>query len=1406
MTPPGGPAAVYGFLYQILRTAEWALQIDLRAPRRNANNVTLIAEPRGSDLEIRSRKTRRVLQFKTREGRPWSLTDIVKNVLPGLYGAIDDEKADVHYEFVTNGSMGRWAEAREFFGALADRADALDATIKRFELGQKRHTERSLIDAIVHSLRQSKKVKKEARATTHRKVIHLLSRFEFTSTGDAYQAETNIRNLLAAYVMDDTRLDDKIGRLVKTVLGYAAKGNHAFRPDQLLLDAGIEGIAFTKLPLVRESVRRLTLADMRHVARYEPSLSVRPPYRWKPGHRLLAFSGESGQGKSWALADLAYDLMEHDREMLVVFTKSVGHLQTDLSQAVQRVSRDALGHLEPVTIEQLALKLRGLIPRLPDPWLTICLDDVSDASEIEAIADARLEEWGIRIAFNAFPRLTGHAALKRRGAIVVAVRDFSEDQLHEFLRRHEREWSAIPPDVRRTMHRPLLAELFVRQSNTWTVKVEYELYDAWWRRLSTERRQPEHPGDVAAMLALASDFRRGGEYPWSQSKLRGLGITSDEQLRLEAVGWLRPEPAGGARIWHDRLLNWAVAEAIAEEIPSVSDDEEKLAAVLRPYLADRAANTDRPHLSYVPMDVFWMAATRGILSPETLARVIRGLEENHYQRMKSLYGMLGSIGPAIMPALICRLVLSEHKEEQYSIETLVPRAALRALASSSDNVASDISMLLRHDSAAVREIGVRAGVQHPAGAHAPILWKLLVEHDAATEEAKDSRSHWRRERLFRALTLSAGQARDWLEQQIRGIEEDDRHAASLAWLLATLGDDDGRDLWLKIKSILFAKTPAYKPGGLIHCIQAFRDGFEVERLKAWLTSDANFAAQRALAALSVVAPDEALSFAKNSANAIREHVSSWWIPWLMLVRRDETLAVTKERMQGDARAAAWLEDMEHEVDSATAHALVGKLRAELTVFMQQDADQRRVSFAPIVDLLHKAAHVDVIDALATYAGSNAEQQIVAALERLPVVECDWLSDEAFDLRVILRRMSEEASSGATATANLRDGDPPLRQIRWAAAYPTPQVRDALHEFLKRSVATWDDRDHIPEHVTEAVRSLALIGDDEAVVDAVWTFGANVIDDDLAWLINDREPMDESLVERLLTALESDDPEKKVRAIGALNVSRRPDLVPLILEKACAADATDVMHWHGLRAARDLIRPGTELGPQIAALVRGEHAKVRHVLAELLFRSATSASRDLAYELAKKLPFDHVQDDHIVAKLVDQSERGREMAELLRPHLLPFPYQDLFHGRASLWVRIFPVLDSAELRQKAFDATLRPGFDQRLVIECIATFEPEAAFDLAASALRSDVKGREILPGYLLKFNGARVLNVVAPLLADEQVGVVRWAIGRVLRWAEDEAIPRRIREMSSDAKPAVRQAAYDCAGWRLDGFEDRELK
>jgi hypothetical protein len=137
-TGSGGAATCHGIWYQALWCVlQAATARVLRAGDSSSENETdlqLILEPSGGDALLERPDHRRVVQLKTRSGGTWSLKQVVQQVLPDLYQAVDlGNTGEVSYEFVTEGGMGQWGQVRRFFESLGGRlpAGASDAQFSK---------------------------------------------------------------------------------------------------------------------------------------------------------------------------------------------------------------------------------------------------------------------------------------------------------------------------------------------------------------------------------------------------------------------------------------------------------------------------------------------------------------------------------------------------------------------------------------------------------------------------------------------------------------------------------------------------------------------------------------------------------------------------------------------------------------------------------------------------------------------------------------------------------------------------------------------------------------------------------------------------------------------------------------------------------------------------------------------------------------------------------------------------------------------------------------------------------------------------------------------------------------------------------------------------------------------------
>ena len=91
--PAGGPATIYGILYQmlwcLLQAAKVHVEEFARIPETSIpDRARLVLEPEGGGGDIQQGPRVVQLKAKTDEG-PWSLQEVIAKVLPDLYRAVD---------------------------------------------------------------------------------------------------------------------------------------------------------------------------------------------------------------------------------------------------------------------------------------------------------------------------------------------------------------------------------------------------------------------------------------------------------------------------------------------------------------------------------------------------------------------------------------------------------------------------------------------------------------------------------------------------------------------------------------------------------------------------------------------------------------------------------------------------------------------------------------------------------------------------------------------------------------------------------------------------------------------------------------------------------------------------------------------------------------------------------------------------------------------------------------------------------------------------------------------------------------------------------------------------------------------------------------------------------------------
>src|SRR4051794_30666572 len=105
MTQAGGPAAINGFLYQIIHHLRWLADVTLagKLDGQEITNALLVLEPRnGGDARAEAPGIFLVEQYKTRKNGTWALSD-VESVLRDLRKAVPQSRPpSASYRFVTD--------------------------------------------------------------------------------------------------------------------------------------------------------------------------------------------------------------------------------------------------------------------------------------------------------------------------------------------------------------------------------------------------------------------------------------------------------------------------------------------------------------------------------------------------------------------------------------------------------------------------------------------------------------------------------------------------------------------------------------------------------------------------------------------------------------------------------------------------------------------------------------------------------------------------------------------------------------------------------------------------------------------------------------------------------------------------------------------------------------------------------------------------------------------------------------------------------------------------------------------------------------------------------------------------------------------------------------------------------
>lgn len=1387
--PSGGAANINGVLYQMLWTLLRTLSIRVLSSRIDDANGTILeatvcSEPSGGggDVQENGPNGRVVYQLKAKSDEgPWSLKEVVEEVLPDLYLAVDQVVSPTAYRLVTEGHMGQWQDVMTFFASLREMPyspDSLDdSTVISFGRHPGRpgeqpfwdareYTRTSLFEKIVATVRKRPQIaNKDSLDESRQKLWTLLGHFDFWGDKTQQSVQQEVDAILLAIIASTEAVEEKRNALLGELLSCTAAGNAELKASEIMAKYGLDSIPLTHWPTIRERGQRALRASLERLG-YLPDRDVRSARAqeltssWPDTSLILAIQGDSGQGKSWLLYAMA--LAAARETEVVVMMEAKGDLDKDLETAANCV-RSYRDGVDAVPLDRVGRLLRSLHATHRERWLTLLIDGIQDHVEARALAQTPWKDWGIRVV------LAGNAdiidAVKEYAGLQctsIAVSDFTWLELQNYLTRHFADrWPRIPNDIRHTLRRPLLAYLFadIVSAGGWAPTKEYELYDAFWKRL-LPGRHGALPTDAANLGTLAATLLDNRPYPWSVEQLQEVRLDGRAILRLQKLGWLRRTDNGLYEIWHNRLLNWAVAEGLVSRLRAEMVSADAFLTTVRT-IAESPPLYRGHSLSYLPMDAVWLLATRYPELSGVVERLMVELESLPAYANGLYRELLPSVGAPIVPALMGRLQILA-KNDHFLLGDIVGGI----VGIDSPDVTRHAISLLHHQDPLLQRAGMRILAARPNPEALDTLWPLhcLVTKDPQRFHHPDEHQWAAYEDSFGAVKACSMRRVDWLATTIMQADATHEPVHDLAYILADL-NPGRKDLWLQHKSALFSKVRQDKERCLAANIRRYRDETEITWLLDRIPREDDALGPACLQTLVRIAPDTAVDNIRRLAGEHACFARSWYVDELLVRRPDATRAALLGMIKASPSpwtAAMVYQGSENQMDVATLEFLLEQLQ---DLLQRVTTDPPPGNVHPLwrpLSMLATIVRLPLLLCLEGRRGARLERLLADWLLSRGPRRGIWADHEGHDALEVLYKIGGDGFTrvinsylGAASQYGRIDG------LQRAAKRPDSETLRKLREVAITD-HLWDG--HFPLEQGEAALAMCFCGIWDAVSSTIRRWG----------LKTTRRVCDAVRAARHAGDLDTTSLSSMVNLtdvgrlrpgdlmlLGLLGVSRASTVIAGILEHppsdpdtvlACIIALGDLQHvgekaqdaigrhlkTHAFVATNALLSIGTELAVRIllkniqetfaldTAVALASHPAVRRDALALIVEHLETDRRRLAVDLP--LIYGHAGDDilNFIGAQDDLRESIREIA-------------------------------FAEASGTAL------GNGKTVAIRCLAGFDRDAAFLAAKSVFCTQGdKGREECVSLLLAIDAQQALEVLLARAATEDDLSVVWAIGRGL--------------------------------------------
>ena len=1404
MTRSGGPAAINGFLYQILHHLDWLSDVRLTGTLdgEDVKDGCLVLEPRdGGDAQAYASGVFLVEQYKTRSTGTWSLGNLTA-VLRDLLKSVPDSRPEhAHYRFVTDGRAGRLGAFESFVARLdeSEAPDGLDGETRRRFTHTLCRSDREFLDHLVLATRGIEEG--DPTAEERETVLHLLRRFEMKFCVRSEELAEAVEARLRPYV---EHLGDETGvrqRLIGVLMERLGSGETRLDRDSLDAMLRAAGVAPDRLRKVMDLARMLEGGMRRRsrYLRYRRRKDVRDVPRWPKMKPVLVVSGDSGTGKSWQLARLVEEGVGDGER--VVFVRGGGNAEEILRHAADEIWQVAMGQTSDRRLQAISNFLREDAFQLRPPLYTVAVDDVQSIDVARGLVRQDWTSLGARLVLTApLPLARALEATDREEISLHRVGDFSIDQLDALLRMHGHRWADLAEDLKRLLRKPVLAGLFLDLSVASfqdAPQSEYEIFQAFWNRIS-ERCDA---GDKGIVAALADCAFEGERYPLPRQHWSEIGLNNKSVSALEAAGWLLCGEHGEVEFAHDRLLNWAVAQSLSRKFGygelSVDQVFDRMTGESEEEGADSFTR-----FGYVPMDVLWLLSEKDPRQ-SALGRLVARMEEHRAfgGEGRTLYTkLLPTLGQRAVPILLQRLdSISGASPGDYRIG-LIGDAFVALAKRESVEVRSDIESLLRSQSWDRQSVAVQVLAEVPDARHLDRLWQLHQQRRDAIGHASERRFQRGHEATFTALRAGVARRPEWLRDRILLGDAGAEPVFELGFLLSGLDHPEADRIWQEVRDVLMGKIGKSNPRSLIQCIARFRDCEKKDFVLEHLSYSGEIVSAAAMGALAVLDPgaaidrivaiDDEQSFFKNE-----------WLPLLLRANSELTRARLRELAVSEARGSRLIEEYFEkrpvDLDDTTFGLVVRTQEAQLQKHKEEITTKGVIWPFFALRFLGRTCRPELLRQLQAKAGTPLEAAITElACSRLR--GNDRMRDHI--LEPARRALILFGGAGVTTLINrelesehfwVRHGG-----LNWAWACGNQATVDGLEAIARRpitSVAGGKPSGEDLHEFTQAITGLGALGADDVLVDILLHCEKVEVPPHLAEFREFRGPMSKPLTAGAVRMMESpESSEQEVRrSILVAWLSHDNELIPIIRDVLARVACESPVAAHACIALRDLGDESTEFAV-LAERLAFTKENCWHGL------SALMALRDdgvdgLRRWLEKTSETVHMDYRHLVIRALHETTKGRSAAvdaaaeQCLRDRVFLQPLYEIAGESHNAAVR-------EKILEKAYSERSPVVHEQLDAIRGLAKFDAgraEEAIELAIS--NGPRMERELCRLLVQVAPESAVDKLIEAAVASERESLADSA-GRALRRVESKAVILGIR-MRLGGSERERKTACRVAGW-----------